>query len=276
MLKKRVIFTLLYDSGMFMLSRNFRLQKVGDLRWLQRNYNFSQVAFSVDELIVLDVTRGVRNEEKFYENVRLLTEECFIPIAAGGGIRTVKQVRKLLHSGADKVVVNTLVSEEPEVLNEIAAEFGKQSIVASVDVKQINNKFTVWTNNGTIQLQDDLALWIKKLMKAPIGELYLNSIDRDGTGQGYQTELLDLIPDQFMVPVILAGGAGKYTHLSNGLSDKRVDAVATAHLFNFIGDGLEQARVGLIGEGHRLACWDINDSINIRNMGRYLPKVQKY
>ena len=90
-----------------MLSRNFRLQKVGNLRWLQKNYNFSQITFSIDELIVLDVSRDGRDEEKFRDCVRLLTEECFVPIAAGGGIRALDQAQKLLHSGADKVVLNT-------------------------------------------------------------------------------------------------------------------------------------------------------------------------
>jgi len=84
MLKKRIIFVLLYDNGSFMLSRNFRLQKVGDLQWLKKNYNFSHISFSIDELIILDVTRGGRDEEKFLFHVKSLTEECFVPIAAGG------------------------------------------------------------------------------------------------------------------------------------------------------------------------------------------------
>ena len=123
MLKKRVIFTLLYDNGYFMLSRNFRLQKVGDLQWLKKNYNFSHIAFSIDELIILDVTRGERNEEKFHDHVRSLNEECFIPIAAGGGIRTLEQARRLLRSGADKVVINTLLAENSSVITKISKEF---------------------------------------------------------------------------------------------------------------------------------------------------------
>ena len=133
-----------------MLSRNFRLQKVGNLGWLQKNYNFYQIAFSIDELIVLDVSRGERDEEKFCDNVRSLTEECFVPIAAGGGIRSLEKARRLIHSGADKIVVNSLVSSSPNIIEEIAKEFGQQCIVAAIDVKQEEDRFTVWTENGSI------------------------------------------------------------------------------------------------------------------------------
>lgn len=256
MLKKRVIFTLLYDMGSFVLSRNFRLQKVGNLCWLQKNYNFSQIAFSIDELVILDVSRGKRDEEKFRDHVRSLTEECFVPIAAGGGIRTLEQARKLLRSGADKVIVNTLVSEAPGVVGEIAATFGQQCVVAAVDVKQIDEQFTVWTENGTALQAVGLKQWLDNLAKLPVGELYLNSMDRDGTGQGYHFELLEFIPRSISVPVILAGGAGNYQHFADGLRDDRVDAVATAHLFNFVGDGLEEARTKLLENGYNLVAWN--------------------
>jgi imidazole glycerol-phosphate synthase subunit HisF len=254
-LKKRVIFTLLYDNGSFMLSRNFRLQKVGDLQWLKKNYNFSHISFFIDELIILDVTRSGRDEEKFYEHVRSLSEECFIPIAAGGGIRTLEQARRLLRSGADKVVINTLLAENSSVITKISKEFGSQCIVASLDVSLVGGKFIVLTNNGKVQWKSSINEALENLARMPIGELYLNSIDRDGTGHGYQIELLECIPNTFPLPVILAGGAGKYEHLSSGLAHKKVDAVATAHLFNFIGNSLKEFRIKLIDEGHNLACF---------------------
>ncbi len=264
MLKKRVIFTLLYDSGYFMLSRNFRLQKVGDLQWLKKNYNFSHIAFSIDELIILDVTRGERNEEEFLKHVRLLNEECFIPIAAGGGIRTVEQARKLLHSGADKIVLNTLVIENSNIIIEIAKESGQQSIVASIDVRLTDGGFTIWTDNGSVEHNINLSKLLEGVEKMPIGEVYLNSLDRDGTGHGYQFELIEQIPDLFPMPVILAGGAGKCEHFSKGLNDVRVDAVATANLFNFVGDGLYKARQNLLNHGFYLASWQPELAINLK------------
>jgi len=257
MLKKRVIFTLLYDSGSFMLSRNFRLQRVGKLDWLQKNYNFSQIAFSIDELVVLDVSRNERDEEKFCHHVRSLNDSCFVPIAAGGGVRTLDQVRTLLQNGADKVVVNTLLSEDPEVVREISIQYGRQCIVAAVDVKEVNGEFSVWTENGTVQQQIGLAQWLEDLQSFPIGEIYLNSIDRDGTGQGFHIELLDCLPVQAEIPLILAGGAGIPSHLGEGLKNSRADAVATAHLFNFVGNGLQKARIELLDEGFDLARWDV-------------------
>jgi len=256
MLKKRVLFTLLYDNGNFMLSRNFRLQKVGDLGWLRNNYNFSQIAFSIDELVILDVSRGERDEEKFCDHVRALTENCFIPIAAGGGIRTVDQAKTLLRSGADKVVVNSIVFSNPEILREIAREFGRQCIVVSVDVEQTDDKNRIWIENGVEKLDISLPEWFEYISKLPVGEIYLNSVDRDGTGQGYLLGLLDMLPKTYEIPIIIAGGAGSFTHFAEGLQDIRVDAVATAHLFNFLGNGLEEARVKLLRMGFQLARWE--------------------
>jgi len=265
MLKKRIIFTLLYDNGLFMLSRNFRLQKVGDLKWLKQNYNFSNTSFSIDELIILDITRGERDEDKFLNHVKSLAEECFVPIAAGGAIRRLEQVRNLLHSGADKVVVNTLLAEAPNVIREIADEFGQQSIVGSVDVKLINSEFTVWIDNGSKKQNKDAKKYLYDICQLPVGEIYLNSMDNDGTGQGYKIEMLGLLDNSCNVPVILAGGAGKYNHFSKVLSDRRVDAVATAHLFNFIGDGLYKARKKLLSKGVCLPLWDVEKTKTLAN-----------
>jgi len=107
MLKKRIIFTLLYDNGNFVLSRNFRLQKVGNLDWLKKNYDFSKISFYIDELVVLDVSRKNRDLNLFCENLKILTKDSFVPVAAGGGINSYEHASKLLKSGADKLVLNS-------------------------------------------------------------------------------------------------------------------------------------------------------------------------
>jgi cyclase len=265
MLKKRVIFVLLYDNGIFSYSRNFCLQKVGDLNWLKQNYNFSHISFFIDELIILDVSRGERGSDKFNDHIGALTEECFIPIAAGGGIETASQARDLFKHGADKIVINSLASASTEVINEISMEFGRQSVVISVDAKLEEGKFNSWINSGSTR-HTPLLEWLTDISKLPIGELYLNSIDNDGVGNGYHLDLLDSLPESFPVPVILAGGAGKYEHFADALQDDRVNAVATANLFNFIGNGLEKSRNKLLSNGFNLAHWDSDIALKMKNI----------
>ena len=258
MLKKRLIFTLLYSQGQFMLSRNFRLQKVGDLKWLKTNYDFSHISYSIDELVVLDVTRSERDTNAFCEALKVLAEGCFVPIAAGGGVRSADHAKALLRSGADKVVINSPLYEKNGLVDDLASEFGRQCIVASMDIKQSDDGvYRAWSDSGSKCVEDSAAEWIERVAASRVGEIYLNSIDRDGTGHGYEMSLLDLLPPQMAVPVILAGGVGNAAHLAEGFADPRVDAAATAHLFNFVGDGLKQVRLSLIANGVELPLWDI-------------------
>jgi len=255
-LKKRVIFTLLYDSGSFMLSRNFRLQKVGTIDWLQKNYDFSHIAFYIDELIVLDVSRAERNIDHFSDALKVLAKGCFAPIAAGGGVRTLSDAWQLLRSGADKVVVNSVLFDDPQFVSTLAQEFGRQCVVGAIDIKQeVDGTYHVYTDNGFCQRNESVTQLLEQLPEKSVGELYLNSINQDGTGQGYDLGLLDLIPHQLNFPTILAGGAGHSQHLIDGLLDGRVDAVATAHLFNFVGDGLKKARESIRLQDVDLANW---------------------
>ncbi len=241
-----------------MLSRNFRLQKVGDLHWLRTNYNFSHTSLSIDELIVLDVTRGEKNPDIFCEALKHLTEGCFVPIAAGGGVQTVENARNLLRSGADKVVINSVLYDRGGFISELASEFGQQCVVAAMDIKSSpDGTYSAWSGCGINHQPGTAACWIERVTQDHIGELYLNSINRDGTGQGYDMDLLNLLPVNMRKPVILAGGVGNVNHLASGLADPRVDAVATANLFNFVGDGLKDARQSLIAEGVDLPLWDI-------------------
>lgn len=229
------------------------------MRWLQTNYNFSHISYSIDELIVLDVTRGKKNAEEFCEALKLLTEGCFVPIAAGGGVKSIEDARNLLRSGADKVIVNTALYDNNGFIGELAGEFGQQCVVASIDLKAtLENEYQVWSDSGVKCQTESATSWVRRIAQDDyVGELYLNSMDRDGTGQGYDLKILDLLPPNMTKPVILAGGVGNATHLAIGLADPRVDAVATAHLFNFVKDGLKQARQTLISNGVDLPLWDI-------------------
>lgn len=253
MRKKRLIFTLIYDNGNFMLSRNFRLQKVGDFQWINTYYNFKKISFSIDELVILNVTRGDKNQEKFLETLREIINCVFVPVSIGGGIYSMETAKQLFMWGADKIVLNSCLPENPSLVTSLVKQFGSQSLIGSVDYKNEEGVLRVYTHNGTVALDVDFETYLAYLQKAGVGELYLNSIDKDGTGQGYALDVLVPYLANVDIPVILAGGAGNVTHLSESIVHEKIDAVATANLFNFIGDALPNARATMIEKGISLA-----------------------
>jgi cyclase len=259
MLRKRIIFSLIYSNGNFMQSRNFRLQKVGNLNWLEKNYKFKSIAFSLDELIVLNASKTEKNIIEFAETVSNLVNDVFIPIAAGGGIRTYEDAELLFNSGADKLVLNTALVESPELVNILVKQYGSQSIVASIDYKKVNGVYEVYIKDGTLKIEMSLIKYIKYLENLDIGEIYLNSIEKDGTGFGYDFETIKNLEKEIKMPLIIAGGAGNESHLIEGLQLSGVSAIATANLFNFIGDGLPNARKKILETGLNIADWYVID-----------------
>ena len=255
MLRKRIIFTLIYENNFFNQSRNFRLQKVGNINWLERNYKFKDISFSLDELIVLDASKKEKDIKEFAKTIERLVDDVFIPISAGGGIRCMEDAKLLFDSGADKIVLNTALYTDKDLVNRLVKQYGSQSIIASIDCKLIDNNLKVFIENGTLEIDMKLEEYIIYLESLNIGEIYLNSIDKDGTGFGYDFETIDNISQKINVPLIIAGGAGNEEHLENGLSRETVNAVATANLFNFIGDGLPKARQKILDNKGNIARW---------------------
>ena len=256
MLKKRLIFTLLFNNGKFVLSRNFRLQEVGDINWLQTHYNFSSISRAIDELIILDVSRNYIDSELFLENVQQITKGCFVPITIGGHLHSLKQAKQFLDSGADKLLVNSTLFSQEELIFELASEYGQQCVVACLDYKKKLETIEILAHQGSMNQLDSAKNILEKTLKLPVGELILNSIDRDGTGQGLDFEILSLLPNLIDKPIIFSGGVGNPSHLLEGLRNRQIDAVATANLFNFVGDGLFNARNYLTQNGVNLAMWN--------------------
>lgn len=259
MLRKRIIFSLIYSNGFFMLSRNFRLQKVGNLNWLETNYKFKKISFSIDELIVLNATKEDKSNEDFASTVNNLVHNVFIPIAAGGGIRSIKDAELLFGSGADKIVLNTILSEKPEIVKELVSKYGSQSIVACIDYKKNGKYNEVFIKDGTKKIKKTLEEYLKYVIGLNVGEIYLNSIDQDGTGFGYDIETIRKLKSKIPIPLIIAGGAGNESHLEEGLREIGVNAVATANLFNFVGDGLPNARINILKNGLNIANWNYSN-----------------
>lgn len=246
-----------------MLSRNFRLQKVGDFKWLKKHYNFEKIASSIDELIILDVTREGRDINEFSSVVKDVIKNVFIPVACGGGIRTLDDAKLLLKSGADKIVVNTMLHSNKELINSLVKNYGSQFVVGSIDFQIENDVKKVYINNGQLKINQNLQDFLLEVEKLSIGEIYLNSIQKDGTGQGYDIKNLEDTLAKITTPIILAGGAGNYLHLIEGLKINSVDAVATANLFNFLGDALPKSRIKIINEKIDLAVFSSINNLKV-------------
>jgi len=238
-----------------MQSRNFRLQKVGDINWLEKNYKFQKIAFSLDELIVLNASRDEKSTLEFAKIINRLADDVFIPIAAGGGIRSIEDAELLFKNGADKIILNSPLIDDKDLVKKLVQKYGSQSIVASVDYRRTGEQHEVYIHDGATKLDLSLQKYISYLEQLHIGEIYLNSIDQDGTGFGYDISTIEEVAKFVTVPLIIAGGAGNELHLMEGLNTDHVSAVATANLFNFIGDGLPKAREKVILNGLNIAKW---------------------
>jgi imidazole glycerol-phosphate synthase subunit HisF len=259
MLKKRLIFTLLVRKGVFQLSRNFSLQTVGNFDWLSNHYKLTSITRSIDELVLLNVARDNEQSASFLESVAQLGTLCFMPIAAGGGIRTIDDAYRVLDAGADKLVVNTALFSAPMSVEGIARNFGSQCVVASLDYKRTASGLEVWCENGKKNTGMGLEDAVRRAESVGAGELYVTSIDRDGTGQGYDLEALEFVTRSSRLPVIASGGVGDFRHFLEGLSLDGVTGASTANIFNFMSDGLTQARTFIEAGGLRLAHWEFSD-----------------
>jgi cyclase len=204
-----------------------------------------------DEIIVLNATKKDKDIVEFSNTLKRIVEDVFIPVSAGGGVKSIKDAELLFNSGADKIVLNSILFNDINLVHKLIEKFGSQSIVASVDY--INNE--VFINNGIKKINRCLKDYIEDITSLGIGEIYLNSIDRDGTGFGYDFETINDVAKYIKTPLIIAGGAGNSQHLEQGLKLDCVSGVATANLFNFIGDGLSNARNTIISNDGNLAKW---------------------
>ncbi len=254
---KRLIFVLLYRDGSYMLSRNFRLQRVGDLDWVLRNYELRRVSLGIDELVVLDVSDHRSERERFHAEVTTLTEQCFVPVAVGGGIRDVDEVGRLLAIGADKVVLNAPFFTDRHLCEAIASRYGSQALVAGIDVARDLSSSTGGPGRPIVT-PETLVDHVRMTEDLGAGELLVQSVDRDGTGNGLDLAFADMLGGVGR-PVIMLGGVGQADHIVEGLLHPAVDAVATANLFNFVGDSLVTARSRCVERGVRLPTWDHRD-----------------
>ena len=222
----RVIPCLDVDAGRVVKGVQFvDLRDAGDPVELAARYDFE----GADEVVFLDITASSDARDTMVDVARRTAEQVFIPFTVGGGVRTVDDARRLLRAGADKVGVNTAAVNRPDIINEMAREFGAQCVVVAIDVKGGQ----VYTHGGRTPTGRDAVEWAVECERRGAGEILLTSMDRDGTRDGYDLDLTRAVVDAVGVPVIASGGVGSLDHLVDGALQGGADAVLAASIFHF-------------------------------------------
>ncbi len=189
-----------------------------------------------DELVFLDITASKEDRIPSVDVIQKIGDEAFMPFSVGGGIKSIADIRQILNAGAEKVVLNSHVINNPTFLSEAAAKFGSQSIIVSIDVKKNgSDSYDVFTHGGTRQESVNLLQLVTDMGNAGAGEIMINSIDRDGTGEGYDLSLIKQVSERVSIPVIAVGGAGKWQDFNEAVKEGNASAVAAGSLFVFIG-----------------------------------------
>ncbi|WP_328912868.1 MULTISPECIES: imidazole glycerol phosphate synthase subunit HisF [unclassified Streptomyces] len=243
----RVIPCLDVDAGRVVKGVNFQnLRDAGDPVEMAKLYD----AEGADELTFLDITASSGDRETTYDVVRRTAEQVFIPLTVGGGVRSPEDVDKLLRAGADKVGVNTAAIARPELIREIAERFGRQVLVLSVDARRTpSGSFEVTTHGGRRGTGIDAVEWAERAAELGAGEILLNSMDADGTKDGYDTEMIAAVRQRVSVPVIASGGAGKAEDFAPAVA-AGADAVLAASVFHFGDLRIGEVKSALRKAGH--------------------------
>jgi cyclase len=247
----RVIPCLDVDAGRVVKGVNFvDLRDAGDPVEMAKVYD----AQGADELTFLDITASSAGRETTFEVVGQTAEQVFIPLTVGGGVRSVDDVNRLLRAGADKVGINTGAIARPEVIDEIAKRFGNQVLVLSVDARRAVDQpsgFEVTTHGGRQSAGLDALVWVHEATERGVGEILLNSMDADGTKDGYDVEMIRAVRERTSVPLIASGGAGRVEHFVEAV-EAGADAVLAASVFHFGELTIGDVKAALRTAGHEV------------------------
>ncbi|MEM9157853.1 MAG: imidazole glycerol phosphate synthase subunit HisF [Verrucomicrobiota bacterium] len=239
MLAKRIIPCLDVHAGRVVKGVKFQeLRDAGDPVACAKAYD----AQGADELVFLDITASSDERNIMRDVVEATASESFMPLTVGGGLRNVEDIRKMLHSGADKVSLNTAAINDPDLILKSSLKFGNQCIVLAIDAKKDGDSWRVYTHGGRNPTELDAIEWAKKGVTLGAGEILLTSMDKDGVKTGYDIELTRAVSEAVEVPVIASGGAGNLDHLVDVLEDGKADAVLAASIFHFGEYTIKQAK----------------------------------
>lgn len=250
MKKRRLIPVLLLRDGWLVQSKGFnRYQNLGNPITAVKRLS----EWASDELIYLDITRGEEydlrrddlnhpNRQGFLDIIEDVSKETFMPITVGGRIRSLEDIEVRLRRGADKVAINTKPLEDASFISAAAKEFGSQCIVVSIDVKTVDGTRVVMGGGGRYPTGLDPAAWAHTAQERGAGEIFLNSVDRDGAKTGYDLELISSVASAIKIPLIACGGAGEWGHFADALAKTGVDAVAAANIFHYVDQSVYLAK----------------------------------
>jgi cyclase len=246
MLARRIIPCLDVARGRVVKGVHFQsLRDAGDPVEQATRYD----ADGADELVFLDISASPEDRRTTLEMVSRVAESIFIPFTVGGGIRSVADAGAALRSGADKITVNTAAVRDPSLVSRLAESFGSQCVVAAVDVKRVEGRLTVVVNGGREATEVEAVEWSRRLEDLGAGEILLTSMDRDGTGAGYDLPLIQAVSQVVTLPVIASGGAGNLAHLAEAL-EAGAHGVLAATIFHFHDSSLPRARAYLRERGY--------------------------
>jgi cyclase len=247
MLAKRIIPCLDVTAGRVVKGVNFvELRDAGDPVEIARRYDEQ----GADELTFLDITATSDERDLILHIIEKVAEQVFIPLTVGGGVREVADVRRLLNAGADKVSMNSSAVARPDLISESSAKYGAQCIVVAIDAKQTSpGRWEVFTHGGRKNTGINALEWAKEVDLRGAGEILLTSMDRDGTKNGFDLELVRLVSDSVKIPVIASGGVGNLQHLSDGVLQGHADAVLAASIFHYGEYTVRQAKDYLAQQG---------------------------
>ncbi|HEV2086344.1 MAG TPA: imidazole glycerol phosphate synthase subunit HisF [Gemmatimonadales bacterium] len=246
MLARRIIPCLDVAGGRVVKGVHFEsLRDAGDPVEQASRYD----AEGADELVFLDISASPEARQTTLEMVSRVAETIFIPFTVGGGIRSVADAGAALRAGADKTAVNTAAVRDPSLVSRLAESFGSQCVVVAVDIKRIGGRLTVMVNGGREETSLEAVDWSRRLEDLGAGEILLTSMDRDGTGEGYDLPLLEAVTRTVSIPVIASGGAGSLAHLAEAL-EAGAHGVLAATIFHFKDSSLPRARAYLRERGY--------------------------
>lgn len=230
MLKKRIIPCLDIKDGCTVKGINFEdLKNAGDPVELAKKYEQD----GADELVFLDITATIENRKTFVELVKDIAEELSIPFTVGGGISSVEDVRKLLEAGADKISINSSAVRNPQLISELAKEFGSQCVVVAIDTRQVDTLDLVHIKGGREATDLNTVEWAKKAASLGAGEILLTSMDGDGTKKGFDLRITKLVSENINIPVIASGGAGAVDDFFKVFNETQATGALAASIFHF-------------------------------------------